>query len=157
MWQGKSDADPKLALLAQCEGFRTLSRDELREAARQFDEVVVPAGTVLVREGERNQSLWLIAEGFVRVTLRGKTLREHGDTELIGLPSLLDGGVAGVTATAYGAVAALVASQRQFSSLIGNPKIELALRRTSSRRVRRDFMTLLSMTGTHLQQLPASM
>jgi CRP-like cAMP-binding protein len=148
------EVDPKAAVLAECECFRHLSRKELQAAARQFDAITVPAGTVLVQEEARNETLWLIAEGHVSVSLRGRALREHGRGELIGLPTMLDGGVAGVSATAFGLVTALVASKQQFAALISNPTVELALRQTSARRVRRDFLALVSMTrGQHRLRL----
>src|SRR5258708_2056459 len=80
--------DPKAEMLAECDCFRTLSRNELEAAARQFDTITVPAGTVLVREGERNETLWLIVEGYVCVSLRGRMLREHSRGELIGVPTM---------------------------------------------------------------------
>jgi CRP-like cAMP-binding protein len=146
---GRPNVDPKVETLSRSHAFNGLSRAELEYAARQFDEVAVAAGTVLIREGARNQTLWLIVEGHVEVTLRGRTVREHSHGELIGVPTLISGGVAGVTARAYSNLNALVASERQFWSLMTNAQIESALREIVAFRVRRDFFSLLWMTREH--------
>jgi CRP-like cAMP-binding protein len=155
-WGSSTDTDPKARTLSQSDSFRGLSTAELRHAARQFDEVIVHAGTILTREGERNSTLWLIVEGHVVVTLRGRRVREHSSGDLIGLPTLLNGGVAGVTAVAYGLLTALVASERQLWILMSNPKIDMALWQTCAHRTRRDFVSLLWMTREN-QSLPVNL
>ena len=141
------DLRAKVQILRAAEGFEQLSESELLRTASYFQLVVLPADAKLMREGRPSHTLWLIVEGFVQITVRGHLLREHGPGELLGLPTMLDGGVAGVTASAYGAVRLLSAPERHVRFLVGNPKVELSLRTASARRLRRDYFTVVSLTS----------
>jgi hypothetical protein len=55
--------DTKVALIAAVPLFADCSRRELRELAETADEVVVPAGYVLTKEGATGREFVIIVDG----------------------------------------------------------------------------------------------
>ncbi|MGH8874597.1 MAG: cyclic nucleotide-binding domain-containing protein [Acidimicrobiia bacterium] len=64
--------------------FTGLSKHELRELARWADEVDVPAGTHLVREGEFAHEFFAIEEGTADVLHDDRTLANLGPGDFFG-------------------------------------------------------------------------
>jgi CRP/FNR family cyclic AMP-dependent transcriptional regulator len=81
--------------------FSGLSKHELEDVARLVDEVDVPAGKVLGREGEIAYEFFVIEEGTASVELDGAHVAELGPDEWFGEIGLLaaDRRTATVTAT----------------------------------------------------------
>jgi len=137
------DRDPKLATLRQIPIFSHLSRGELTQVAAHVDQVTTNrGGEELISEGTRNRTLVILLEGEADVSLRGTTLRRHGPGEILGLPSLLDGRVAGVTVTTASPIKALVASTLQFATLRQIGDLEMRFRSELSDRLRSDFLAV---------------
>ena len=63
---------PRISLLESLGLFDGASRLTLELLARSATEVQLPAGTVVVREGDRADALWVLADGDVAVSARGE-------------------------------------------------------------------------------------
>src|SRR3954452_5160349 len=85
-----------MPLFAQC------SNKELAAIAAVADEINVPAGRELVREGSDARDFCVIMTGAADVTADGKTINTLGDGDFFGEIALIRGGrrTATVTTTA---------------------------------------------------------
>ena len=70
--------------------FEKFSEDELRQIAPFAEEVQVPEGEVLVREGDYSYEFMAIEEGSARVTRHGETVAELGPGDFFGEIGLLE-------------------------------------------------------------------
>ena len=70
--------------------FEKFSEDELRQIAPFAEEVEVPDGKVLVREGDYSYEFMAIEEGAARVTRGGETVAELGPGDFFGEIGLLE-------------------------------------------------------------------
>jgi len=137
----------KLSGLRRSPLFSALPQKELIQLAAFLDEVTVPAGTVLVSEGRRNDAFWLVLEGFATVTIRGRERRTIGPGGHFGATSMLDGLGASATVVAGTPLHALVAGAAQFRALEANPKVSARMRCESEKRLRSDLMAVVSEAG----------
>ena len=76
--------DAKMELIRSVPLFEDCSRKELREIAAAVDEVVVPAGYVLTKEGASGKELVVIVEGAAEVRRRGRKINELGSGDFLG-------------------------------------------------------------------------
>ena len=90
-------------LLGRSELFGTLAEEDLHEVASGAHRRLAPPGTVVIREGEAGQSLFVIVEGLLEVAFvkdRPDLTRTLGPGELLGEYSLLTGAPRSATVTA---------------------------------------------------------
>jgi nucleotide-binding universal stress UspA family protein len=132
----------KINALREVSIFSHLPRKEVESIARQLDPAMVQPGTVLIREGQRNGTFWIIRQGEVEVTLRGRLLRRIGPHGFFGAISMLDGREASSTVVATTPVAAYVASAVQFRDLKGNELVALRLQADAEERLRETQLQL---------------
>lgn len=126
--------------------FAGMSRKELESIARNFDEARVDAGTTVIHEGKSNHALWIVVEGELALTMRGKLLERVSPPGLVGVPSMLDGRPAWATVTAVTPVRALVASSEQFRALCADDRIADRLWAQTGTRLR-NYMLEASAAG----------
>ena len=86
--------------------------------ASYMTPVRLPAGVVLVAEGERNVQFVLVESGTVSVTRDGRQVAQLGAGDFVGELSLLGDGVANATVTTTTQVDAYVSSSREFDALL---------------------------------------
>ncbi len=127
--------------------FAGMSRKELEAIARNLDEAEVDAGTTLIHEGKPNLALWIVAEGELALTLRGKLLERIKAPGLAGIPSMLDGRPAWATVTAVTRVRALVASKEQFRVLRSNDRVAMRLWAATGARLRHHILESMTQAG----------
>jgi len=133
--------DTKVEALKRSPLFEGLGRKQLTMLARLTDDLDVPAGSVLCREGERGREFFVIIEGEAEVTRGGKHLATIGSGEFFGEIALLERVVRTATVTATTPLRFFVVSDSAFTSVLAtDPSIERKLLRTLARR-------LVSMTG----------
>lgn len=121
--------------------FEGLAKRQLALLARLTDDLDVPAGSVLCKEGQRGHEFFVIIEGEAEVTRGGKRLATIGSGEFFGEIALLERVVRTATVTATTPLRFFVVSDSAFNSVLAiDPSIERKLLRTLARR-------LLSMTG----------
>jgi CRP-like cAMP-binding protein len=110
--------DGKVKLIRKVPLFSKLSKRGLQEVASIADEIDFPAGKDLTREGERGREFFVILEGNVDVSQRGKRIREMGTGEFLGEISLITKQPRTATATTASPVRALVITDRDFARLL---------------------------------------
>jgi CRP-like cAMP-binding protein len=116
-----------------------LGRKELEEVGRLCDEVDLPAGRVLMREGESGDEFFLILEGTVRVDRGGATVATLGPGQFLGEIALVDHGPRTASATCETACRLLVLGHREFNSVMA-----------SSQEIRTRVLTALAQRVRHL-------
>jgi CRP-like cAMP-binding protein len=110
--------DAKVDLLKGVPLFATCSKSELQRLASLADELDLAEGATLIREGERGREFIVVAEGAVRVTRNGKTLRDLGSGDFIGEIALVADVPRTATVTATTPVRLLVITDRAFRSVL---------------------------------------
>jgi CRP-like cAMP-binding protein len=130
-------ADRKVDLLRRVPLFAGLGDGDLREVARLADEVDVPAGTALTREGQLGHEFFVIVEGRARVDRNGRKVNELGPGDFLGEIALIDGRPRSATVTTEEPTRLLVLAHREFHSLLDDfPKIEGQVLQALADRVR---------------------
>jgi len=131
--------DAKLEMLRRVPLLEGLGRKELEEVGRLCDEVDLPAGRVLMREGDSGDEFYLVLEGSVRVDRGGATVATLGPGQFLGEIALVDHGPRTATATCETACRLLVLGHREFNSVMA-----------SSQEVRTRVLTALAQRVRHL-------
>lgn len=116
MARGKRD--PKLERLAQVQLFSACSKRELSRIASLTEEIEVPAGRVLIRQGHLGQEAFVISEGRAKATIQGKGSASLGPGDCFGEMALLDSAPRSATVTAETDMRLLVLGSREFADLI---------------------------------------
>jgi CRP-like cAMP-binding protein len=79
--------------------FREFSRRELEKLASVSDVVELPAGQVIMTQGQQGREAFVVLDGTVTVTRNGRKVAELGEGMILGELSLLDHGPRTATAT----------------------------------------------------------
>lgn len=128
--------DKKVDVLKRIPLFEDLTRKELAELARCSEDVEVPAGKVLCKEGEIGQEFFVIMEGEAEVTRRGRHLATESKGEFFGEISLLEKSPRVATVTAKTTLRFFVLTGRDFRHLLDtNPRVTRKMLHTLARRV----------------------
>jgi CRP-like cAMP-binding protein len=91
--------DQKTAIVAGLPIFAKLEPRSLEAVATLAKVIVVPADTVLLREGEPAESFYVIVKGTVRVERAGRFVRSMSDGGFLGEVALIEGTERTATAT----------------------------------------------------------
>lgn len=97
--------------------FSSLSKQDLAAIAQQTDEIEVPAGRVLAREGDFGSEFFVIDSGTAEVTRGGERLAELGAGEFFGEMALLDEERRNATVTAKSPMTLVVMTRANFRAL----------------------------------------
>jgi CRP-like cAMP-binding protein len=112
--------DAKVELIRNVPLFSRLSTKRLREVAALADEVDVPAGKVLAKEGDRGREFFALLEGEVEVEQGGRLLRRMKAGEFFGEIALVTKMPRTATVTAISPSRVLVITERDFGGLVKN-------------------------------------
>ena len=115
---GRRRRDPKVERLARVQLFSTCSKRDLSRIAALAEEIEVPAGRVLMRQGDPGREAFVIADGRAKATIRGKGSAKLGPGECFGEMALLHSAPRSATVTAESDMRLLVLGSREFSELI---------------------------------------
>jgi CRP-like cAMP-binding protein len=127
--------DTKADALRRAPLFEDLSRKELVQLARVSEDLEVPAGKVLCREGEVGQEFFVIVDGEVEVTRNGKRVAMRGG-DFFGEIALLEETPRMATVTAKTPLRLFVLTRRDFRHLVDeNRSVERKVMRALARRV----------------------
>lgn len=124
-----------IAALRRLALFSGIPRRELIVADRLLSEISVPAGRMVVREGEPGLDFAVIVEGTAAVTRNGDTIAEPASGDFFGEMALL--GDTARTASVVGTtpMRLLVANRAEFGALLEQaPTIRARVRRAADRR-----------------------
>lgn len=127
----------KILLLRQVPLFDQIPSPELARIAEIAEEVVVPAGRHVFHEGDFGDSLFVIADGRVNITLGERVLAALGKAQYFGEMSILDGEPRSANAVTAADTLLLCISQKDFHGILQRHfDASLAVIRTLSRRLR---------------------
>lgn len=129
--------DEKLDLLHGVPLFASLDRRHLERLGMLTEEVDVPAGKVLIRQGEHGNDLMLIVSGGVEVKRNGETINHLGAGDFFGEIALIAGGPRTATVTADEPTRLLVVNHRDFHALMEEfPEVAVEVLMTLAHRIR---------------------
>ena len=133
-------ADSKVKVLKQVPLFADLSARELAFVASRTDEVSVPAGKELTRQGRPSHSFYVILEGTAEVTIDGERRAILGNGDFFGEISMLDRGEGTATVTTTAPTRLMVMSHVQFRDVVKTSDAILVKVQTAmGRRLRADL------------------
>ena len=112
--------DTKLELLKSVPLFASMSRKDLEEVERLADQVDVPAGRVMMKQGDHGNEMYVIATGSVRVERSGKEIATLGPGQAVGEMSLLSEGPRLATVTTLEPTTTFVLGHREFHTLLAD-------------------------------------
>jgi CRP-like cAMP-binding protein len=111
-------SDPKRDLLRSIPLFARAKPRELERIGRLADEVEMPAGRVLMREGDRGSEMFVIVSGAATVERGGHEIDRVGPGDWFGELALLVEGRRTATVTLTEPSRLLVLGHREFHSLL---------------------------------------
>jgi CRP/FNR family transcriptional regulator, cyclic AMP receptor protein len=112
--------DQKLAMLSKVPMFAGCTPRDLTEVGRLAEEVTVPAGKVIAREGSSGHEFFVIAEGNVEITRGGERVRTLGPGDHFGELAMLGNVPRTATATATTPTTLFVLGHREFATLLAD-------------------------------------
>jgi len=115
---GRFRGGSKVDLIAKVPLFAGLSKRELGQLASIADEIDLPDGKVLIREGERGREFYVLLDGEVEVTRDGKRLAIRRAGEFFGEIALVSSLPRVATVTTRKPVRALVIRDVEFRALL---------------------------------------
>lgn len=129
--------DEKLDLLKRVPLFRSCGERQIERVGMLTDEVDLPKGRVLMRQGERGEEMFVVIEGAADVQRDGTVIGHAGAGDFFGEIALLDGGPRTATVELTEDSRLLVISRRDFQSLIEEvPEVRLQVLEALADRVR---------------------
>ena len=129
----------KIELLKRVPLFAGCTKAELREVAISSDEIDLPAGRVLTREGQRGREFFVLVSGTVRVTRNDKALANLRGGDWFGEIALLTHTPRTATVTATSPVQVLVLTDRAFKRVVESmPRIALKVLASVGQRLDHD-------------------
>jgi hypothetical protein len=127
--------DSKLLALQALPLLDGVATGDLRRLAGLLDRGEVGQGHVLVAEGRRNDTLWLLLAGGVQRSIGGREVGQLRAPALVGCPSILYDRPAIATVTALEPVKALVAGRAQLRAIEAIDAVALRLRAATADRL----------------------
>ena len=128
--------DKKIEALKRSPLFADLSRKELIQLARVTDDAEVPDGKVLCREGDLGREFFVLVEGSVDVTKKGRRVATLAAGDFVGEISLLETMPRTATVTAKTPLRFFVLTPKDFRQVLDeNPSVERKILRALARRV----------------------
>ena len=132
--------DTKVALIAAVPLFADCSRRELRELAETADEVVVPAGYDLTKEGAVGREFVIIVDGAAEVIRRGRKINTLGSGDFLGEIALISRGPRTATVRTTVPTHALVITASAFRGLLRRmPSIQIKVLQALAERLPPEF------------------
>ena len=118
--------DAKIELLRTVPLFSRCSRKELGEIAKLADEIDLPPGKEIIREGARGREFFVLVEGSVDVRKGRRKLGTLSDGDFVGEIALVSDIPRTASVTTASPLRALVISERSFRRLLqASPGIQL--------------------------------
>ena len=108
----------KIELIKATPLFARCTRAELTALAAEADELPVPAGKALTRQGDRGREFMVLVEGTAEVARNGSRINELGPGDFIGEIALLTGSPRTATVTTTSDALLLVLTDRAFRRVV---------------------------------------
>ena len=110
--------DSKLELISKVPLFSRLSRKGLEDVARIADEIDLPAGKVMAKEGDRGREFFVLIEGEANVTKGDRSINTMKEGDFFGEIALVTKMPRTASVTATTDVHVLVITERDFGALL---------------------------------------
>jgi len=122
----RTGKDTKIALIKKVPLFAPLAKAQLAQVASIADEVELPEGRVLTRQGERGREFFVVLDGEAEVRRNGRKRATIRPGEFFGEIALVSDRPRTATVTATKPVRLLVITDTDFRSvLLRTPQIAL--------------------------------
>jgi CRP-like cAMP-binding protein len=126
----------KVELIKHAPLFAHCSKKELAEVASIADELDLPEGRQLIREGQRGREFFVLLEGEAEVTQNGKQIATMRGGDFFGEIALISDAPRTATVTTTTPVRVLVVTDRAFRSLLDHvPAIQLKVLKALAERL----------------------
>ena len=126
----------KIDLIKGVPLFSAASKQELAEIASIADEIDLPEGKVLIKEGDAGREFFVLIEGTAEVERGGKKVAALGPGDFFGEISLISKTPRNATITTTSPVRALVITDRAFRQLLDHsPEIAVGVLTALAERV----------------------
>jgi CRP-like cAMP-binding protein len=126
----------KVDLIKRAPLFSNCSRKELEAIAAIADEIDLPKGKVLIREGERGREFFVLLEGEAEVLKGRRAIRKLGPGDFFGEIALIGNTPRTATVVARTPVRALVITDRAFRALLEKmPELQVKVMQTLAERL----------------------
>ena len=112
--RGKTDLIRKIPLFSEC------SRSELEAVATVADELQLPAGRVLIRQGDVGRELFVLVEGKVEVEQDGEKIGTRSSGDFLGEIAVVTRRPRTATVTTVTDVRVLVLTDLNFRRLLAD-------------------------------------
>ena len=117
--------------------FQGCSTKDLEKIARASDEIRMPAGSLIVDQGQTGREAFIVLEGTVVVKRNGKKINTVGPGTVVGELSLLDHGPRTATVVCETDCVLLLLDQRHFMGVLDDvPTLAHKLLATLAGRIR---------------------
>jgi CRP/FNR family transcriptional regulator, cyclic AMP receptor protein len=118
----------KIDLIKGVPLFASASKQELAEIAGIADEIDLPEGKVLIREGDTGREFFVLIEGSAEVARAGKKVASIGPGDFFGEIALIAKTPRTATITTTSPVRTLVITDRAFRQLLDHaPQIQIGV------------------------------
>jgi CRP-like cAMP-binding protein len=116
----------KIELIKEVPLFARCSKKELGEIAHIADEIDLPEGKTLIRQGDRGREFFVLLSGDADVTRDGDQIQTMHGGDFFGEIALVSNVPRTATVTAVSPIRALVINDRDFRTLLEHsPQIQL--------------------------------
>jgi CRP/FNR family transcriptional regulator, cyclic AMP receptor protein len=128
--------DRKVELISKVPLFSRCSKHELQQLAAAADEIDLPEGKVLTREGDRGREFFVLLGGTAVVQQGGQTIRTLGPGDFLGEIALISHEPRTATVITTSPVQALVITDQSFAALLDHlPSVERTVLQTLADRL----------------------
>ncbi len=129
--------DAKLDLLHRIPLFSGLDSHQIERLGQLAEEVDVPAGKMLIRQGDTGGDLMVLASGHVSVERDGARINTLGPGDFFGEIALIDGGTRTATITTEEPSRLVVLGHREFHAMMDEfPEVASQILATLAHRIR---------------------
>jgi CRP-like cAMP-binding protein len=128
--------DPKLTLLRNVTFLRNCPEKDLARLAAQMEECEVPAGHVLMHEGDAGRQAFVVVDGWAAVSCEGTAIAAIGPGEFIGEMAMLTHEPRSATVTAKTNMRVLVLGPAVFHAVACEPTVGRAMAACLAQRLR---------------------
>lgn len=118
VWSPVARTDPHLQRLAQVPAFRALTPKQVALLASQADTVGVPAGHLLVRQGDPGAECFVLLSGEVSVAVDGVEVAVLSEGAVFGELALIDPAPRSASVTTLSPTEVLVIGAQRFAPLL---------------------------------------
>jgi CRP-like cAMP-binding protein len=134
-------ANRKRELIKAVPLFSHCTKKELERLSSELDEIEVPSGKVLIREGETGREFVVLVAGTAEVTKNGRRVNLLGAGDFLGEIALISGGARTATVTTTSSSNLLVLTDRAFARVTKDmPSVQTSVLKALSQRLAADAL-----------------